>query len=162
NLSSPPVPPSGGVTQTVTATLLVTLTPTPTPTATATVLPIGAVQGSVADTDDGLTHTSPLVGQTVSVQAVIYQTTVERTSSGGSNRGFFVQNTASTADSDPNSSDGIFVFMGSATSIPRDGGGAYAPVVGDEIVLRGRVSEFFNLTELTSPTLVQIVRSGVN
>ena len=122
------------------------------------ILPIGTVQGSVSDTDDGATFASPYVGQTVVVQGVIYQRTLARTSSGGSQYGFFIQNTAATADSDPNSSDGIFVFMSGFTDLI----GGYVPQVGDEIVLQGRVSEFFNLTELSSARALQVVRSGAD
>ena len=128
------------------------------------ILPIGAVQGSVGDSDNGLTYRSPYAppsgngtGQTVAVQGVIYQKTLARTSSGGSQYGFFIQNTAATADADPNTSDGIFVFMGSFTDLI----GGYVPVVGDEVVIQGGISEFFNLTELSSASLLQLVRSGV-
>ncbi|MEJ2263501.1 MAG: hypothetical protein P8X95_08645 [Anaerolineales bacterium] len=122
------------------------------------ILPIGTVQGSVSDTDDGATFISPYVGQTVAVQGVIYQKTQARTSSGGTQYGFFIQNTAATADSDPNSSDGIFVFMSGFTDLI----GGYVPQVGDEIVLRGRVSEFFNLTELSSASALKVLPGGVD
>jgi predicted extracellular nuclease len=134
------------------------------------IVPIGEVQGSVADADNGLTHRSPFAppsgnsaGSTVvAVQAVIYEKTLARTSSGGSNRGFFLQDTAATADSDPNSSNGIFVFHGTFTTLLRAGGGFYTPTVGDEIVLSGRASEFFNLSQLSSSlSLWDVVRSGV-
>lgn len=129
------------------------------------VLPIGTVQGSVGPTDDGLLHRSAYAppsgngtGQTVLVSGVIYQKTLARTSIGGAQNGFFIQNTPVSADADPNSSDGIFVFMGGFTSLI----GGYIPQIGDEVVIRGRVSEFFNLTQLSSASLVQLIRSGVN
>lgn len=129
------------------------------------ILPIGTVQGIVNATDNGLTHRSSYAppsgnssGQTVVIQGVIYEKTLARTSSGGSQYGFFIQNTAATADSDPNSSDGIFVFMGGFTDLI----GGYVPQVGDEVVIQGRVSEFFFLTELSSARLLHLVRSGVN
>lgn len=129
------------------------------------ILPIGTVQGTVGDTDDGLEHRSPYAppsgtgtGQTVTVQGVIYQKTLARTSSGGSQYGFFLQNTAATADGDPNSSDGIFVFMSGFTDLI----GGYVPQVGDEVVIQARVSEFFNLTELSSARSLFVVRSGVD
>ncbi|HEY4687831.1 MAG TPA: lamin tail domain-containing protein [Anaerolineae bacterium] len=131
----------------------------------ADLVPIGTVQGVVNNTDDGLLHRSPYAppsgngtGQTVAVQGVIYEKTLARTSSGGSQYGFFIQNTAATADGDPNTSDGIFVFMGGFTSLI----GGYVPTVGDEVVIQGRVSEFFNLSELSSASLVQLVRSSVD
>src|SRR3990172_8556594 len=89
------------------------------------ILPIGAVQGAVSDTDDGRAHRSPYAppsgnsaGSTfVAVQGLIYEETLARTSSGGSQNGFFLQNTAATSDADPNTSDGVFVFMGNFTSL---------------------------------------------
>jgi hypothetical protein len=135
-------------------------------------LPVGTVQGSVGDGADGLTHRSPYAPATgtgagtvtVAVQGVIYEKTLARTSSGGSQRGFFIQDTDATADDDANSSDGIFVFMGSATTLNRSsGGGLYTPQAGDEIVLAGRVSEFFFLSQLSAGlTVVDVVRSGVD
>jgi predicted extracellular nuclease len=128
------------------------------PAAAQAPIPIGSVQGSVADGADGATHASPLVGQTVQVQGVIRQRTLGRTAAGERQNGFFLQNTAATADADPNSSDGIFVFMGRFNDLI----GGYVPTVGDEVVIEGRVTEFFNLTELTSARLIQSVRTGVD
>lgn len=130
------------------------------------ILPIGAVQGVVGDTDNGLLSRSPFAPpsgnsagtQFVVIQGVIYQRTLARTSSGGSQNGFFIQNTAATADGDPNTSDGVFVFMGGFNDLI----GGYVPQVGDEVILRARVTEFFFLTELTSATALQVVRSGVD
>lgn len=129
------------------------------------VLPIGVVQGVVSDSDNGLTHRSSFAppsgnssGATVVVRGVIYQKTLARTSAGGSQNGFFIQNTPATADGDPRTSDGIFVFMGGFTDLI----GGYVPVVGDEVVISGRVTEFFNLTELSSARLLRLVRRGVD
>jgi predicted extracellular nuclease len=150
---------------TYTVTISAANTDSPTPqtgacplTVTVTeVLSIGSVQGSVADSDDGTTFASPYSGQTVVIQGVIYQKTLARTSSGGSTYGFFIQNTAGTADGYPNSSDGIFVYMSRYTSLI----GGYVPQVGDEVIIQGRVSEYYNLTELTSARALQVVRSDV-
>ena len=122
------------------------------------VLPIGRVQGSVSESDDGSSHASPYDGQTVVVQGIIYQKLLSRTSSGGSSYGFFLQSSAETADGDPDSSDGIFVFMSRFTSLI----GGYVPEVGDEVILRGKVSEYFNLTELASASALQVLRSGAD
>ncbi len=129
------------------------------------ILPIGTVNGAVLDTDNGTTHRSPYAppsgngtGQTVIVQGVIYEKTLQATSGTNTNKGFFLQNTAATADGDPNTSDGLFVFMGNFTTLI----GGYAPTVGDEVVVSGKVSEFFNMTELNSVSLVRLVRSGVD
>ncbi len=139
---------------------------------TIATIPIGTVQGPISDTTDGATHRSPYAppptnpanpcgtsaaGQTVTVQGLIYQRTLARTSAGANQHGFFIQNTAETRDADPTTSDGIFVFMGSFTSLI----GGYTPTVGDEVVLSARVTEFNCLTQLTSASLVRVVRSGV-
>jgi hypothetical protein len=127
------------------------------------VLPIGQVQGETTDGEVGATDRSPYApasgngsGQTVAVQGVIYQRTLARTASGGSNWGFFLQNTDATDDGNALTSDGIFVFTGAPSF------GGYTPQVGDEIILQGRVSEFFSLTQLSSATLVDRIRSGVD
>ncbi len=166
--------PAGTYAALITATNDDTVPATATCTLTINVLgitPIGAVQGAVGDAANGLTYRSPFApasgnsagSTTVAVQGVIYEKTLARTSSGGSNYGVFIQNTGATADSDPNSSDGIFVFMGSFSTLLRNAGGTYTPQVGDEIVLAGRVSEFFSLSQLSaSLSVLRVVRSGVD
>lgn len=131
----------------------------------SSVLTVGEVQGLVASDANGLTHRSPFApatgngaGATVVVTGVITQKTLARTSSGGIQNGFFLQSTLTTSDGDPTSSDGVFVFMGSFTSLI----GGYVPEIGDEVILSARVTEFFSLTELTSASLLSLVRSGVD
>jgi hypothetical protein len=112
-------------------------------------VPVGAVQGVIADGQTDFT--SPLLGQRVAVRAVVAQPT--RESSG--NRGFFLQERAGATDGDSRSSDGVFVFNGSFTTLrteaegpARDQVGNNWPVtVGDEIVLRGEVGQFFGMTQ---------------
>ncbi len=124
---------------------------------------IGEVQGATLDTEVGSFDRSPFApltgngnGQTVVVvRGVITEKTLAKTSTGGSQRGFFLQSTPSSTDGDPLTSDGIFVFMGSFTTLI----GGYEPQVGDEVVLSARVSEFFNYTELTNASLVTNVGS---
>lgn len=140
--------------------------------AQSSIIPIGTVQGPVGDTADGRTVRSPFApatgnsagSTTVMVQAVVYEKTLARTGAGGSQFGFFIQNTPATADADPTTSDGIFVFIGGFSTVlnATPGGPLYTPTVGDEVVLSGRITEFFFLTELTSPRFVGLVRSGVN
>ncbi|MEJ2708113.1 MAG: hypothetical protein P8074_10915, partial [Anaerolineales bacterium] len=122
------------------------------------VLTIGEVQGVVEDTDDGTQVTSPYVGKYVTVQGVIYQKTVAKASWGGSYYGFFLQNTAATADGDPKTSDGIFVFMSTHTDLTN----GYVPQVGDEVVINAGVTEYYNLTQLTSARLEQLVHTGLD
>ncbi|HEX7568209.1 MAG TPA: lamin tail domain-containing protein, partial [Anaerolineaceae bacterium] len=137
------------------------------------VVPIGTVNGPVLNTDDGTTHRSPLApasgigaGGIATVQGVIYENTLAATSGGGTNYGFFIQNTSSptspsnTADTDPNTSDGLFVYMGYNSTMPGPLG-PYTPTVGDEIIVSGSISEYYFMTELSNPTMIESVRSGV-
>ncbi len=131
-----------------------------------TVLTVGEVQGQTLDTENGTTDRSPLApasgngsSSTVyDVRGVVTQKTLARTSSGGSQHGFFLQSRLTATDGDPLTSDGIFVFMSGFTSVI----GGYVPTVGDEIVVRARVAEFFNLTQLTSASLVAKLASGLD
>ena len=111
------------------------------------------------DSDVCVIHVSPYSGQTVTVQGVIFEKTLQAISnSNNTYKGFYLQSTADTTDGEANTSDGLFVFMNTASSI-----GTYTPMVGDEIVLKGKVSEYFNMTELGSPlTVMSVVRNGVN
>ena len=92
------------------------------------IIPIGTVNGAVSSIrDNGATHASPYVGQTVTVQGVIYEKTLQAISnSTNTYKGFFIQNTAATADADPNTSDGLFVFMSTASTMSGPGGRLYA------------------------------------
>jgi hypothetical protein len=133
------------------------------------VLTIGEVQGETSDNENGLLDRSPFAppsgngnGQTVVVRGVIYSLTKSLSSSGTVNNGFFIQSTAATADGNPLSSDGLFVFHGRFTTLRTDAGDFYTPQVGDEVLLRGPVVEFFNLSQLSNPFLVEVVRSGVD
>jgi hypothetical protein len=122
-------------------------------TATVNVIPlvpIGAVQGAIAD---GQTNfASPLLGAEVAVRGVVTQLTRET----NGNRGLFLQNQPESADGDPTSSDGIFLFNSSFTTIRTDFDGParteiganYVVAVGDEIVVRGTVGQFFGMTQL--------------
>jgi predicted extracellular nuclease len=130
------------------------------------VLTVGEVQGQTLDSEAGETDRSPLApasGNGTSadlhdVRGVITQRTLARTAAGDNQYGFFLQSRIGATDGDPTTSDGIFVFMGGFTSLI----GGYVPTVGDEVILRARVSEFFFLTELSSASLVRVVESGLD
>ncbi|MDO3702727.1 lamin tail domain-containing protein [Micromonospora sp. C28SCA-DRY-2] len=129
-------------------------------------LTVGEVQGPTTDGESGPTDRSPYApasGNGTSsalhdVRGVITQLTLARDSAGRDQHGFFLQSRADAADGDPTSSDGIFVFMGSFTSLI----GGYVPTVGDEVVLRARVSEYFSMTQLSSASLVRRIATGVD
>lgn len=104
------------------------------PTAT-----ISQVQGSGA--------TSPLVGQAATIQGIVTATV---------SNGFYVQTPDSAIDSNPNTSEGIFVFTSSAPPA--------AAARGNNVCVTGTVIEFtpsaepfgLSLTEITQPTVVSI------
>jgi predicted extracellular nuclease len=146
---------AGGTT--ATCTLIVRVT---------TVLTVGEVQGRTLDGEDGRGDRSPLApatgnatsGQLYDVRGVITQRVLSRTAAGASQYGFFLQSRLGATDGDPTSSDGVFVFMGGFTTLI----GGYSPAVGDEVVLRARVSEFFNQTQLSGASLVGMVATGLD
>ncbi|MCX5120242.1 lamin tail domain-containing protein [Micromonospora sp. NBC_00362] len=128
-------------------------------------LTVGEVQGPTTDTESGPSDRSPLApasGNGTSstlydVRGVITQLTLARTSAGAEQHGFFLQSRVGDTDGDPTSSDGIFVFMGTFTSLI----GGYVPTVGDEVVLRARVSEYYNFTQLSGASLVRRIGGGL-
>jgi len=136
-----------------TATCLFTVTVTE-------VKSIGELQGAVLDTDNPLIHRSPFPSNTiVFTQGLVTQKLVNRTSAGVTQFAMFLQSTESTDDDNALSSDGIYVFMNRFPDLLRDDGvpGNYVPNVGDEIVVRASVSEFFNMTQLSSARLQRVV-----
>jgi uncharacterized protein len=129
---------------------------------------IGEIQGAVLDTDNPLTHRSPLIppvgpNPVVFTQGVVTQKLTSRSSAGVTQHAIFLQSTESTDDDNPLSSDGIYVFMSRFPDLLRDDGvaGNYVPQVGDEIVVRATVSEFFNMTQLSSARLQRVVSTMV-
>jgi hypothetical protein len=131
-----------------------------------TVLTVGEVQGTTLDSENGRADRSPLApasgngssSQFHDVRGVITQRTLARTSAGAAQYGFFLQSRLGATDGNPLTSDGIFVFMGGFNTLI----GGYAPTVGDEVVLHARVSEFFNMTQLSSASLVSVLESGLD
>jgi predicted extracellular nuclease len=132
--------------------------------AAADPLTVGAVQGST--TTSPRTQRSPLApasGNGTSstkyqVRGVVAQLALSHTSTGTNQYGFFLQSRKGAEDRDPTTSDGVFVFMGTFTTLI----GGYAPKVGDEIVINARVSEYFNLTELSSAEWVSTPATGLD
>jgi len=108
------------------------------PSCAAPATPISSIQGS------GLV--SPLVGQTVDVEAVV----TDDLQAPGLLSGFYIQDPI--GDGNAATSDGIFVF----SSIPVS--------TGDRVRVRGNAAEFVSsgssLTELSSVATVQVCNSG--
>jgi predicted extracellular nuclease len=82
---------------------------------------------------DGLA--SPYVGQTVVTRGNIV-TALDT-------NGFFIQTPDGADDGDADTSEGIFVYTSSAPTV----------AVGDEVDVRGTVAEYYDFTEITSPTV---------
>lgn len=91
---------------------------------------ISAIQGS--------TDVSPLNGSTVSVEAIV----TGAFQGGDKLNGFFVQQPDSERDSNPKTSEGLFVSGGS-TSVQ----------VGDRVRVTGSVAETYNQTQLVASTV---------
>lgn len=64
--------------------------------------------------------------------------------------GFYIQTPDARADADPETSNGILVFTGSAPTV----------AVGDQVDVTGTVQEFFNLTELSGSLTINVDSSG--
>ncbi|HEX8131615.1 MAG TPA: lamin tail domain-containing protein [Pyrinomonadaceae bacterium] len=92
---------------------------------------------------------SPLAGQTVTTSGIV---TLLKTGSntGGAANGFFLQVPDASADADPNTSEGIFVFT---STVPPVG-------VGDAVTVTGTAVEFNGLTEISSVSNITVNSTG--
>ncbi len=103
------------------------------------IVKIHEIQGSGA--------ASPLDGQTVIIEGVVvgdFQNDADADS--GDLNGFFVQEEDADADADDLTSEGIFVYYNNVAVNP-----------GDVVRVTGVVDEYYNLTELTDVSTVEIV-----
>lgn len=100
------------------------------------VTPVYEIQGSGP--------TSPRTGETLATGGVI-------TAVFPNLKGFYLQDPS--GDGNPATSDGIFVYVNSAT-MPA------GVVVGNQITVKGTVAEFNGLTELTTPSAVTVLSTG--
>jgi predicted extracellular nuclease len=120
-------------------------------------LSIGAVQGKIARSPLAPASGNGSSATKYQVRGVVTQLALSHDQAGTDQHGFFFQSRTGSEDGDPASSDGIFVYLGTFTSLI----GGYTPQVGDEIVVNARVSEFFNFTELTSAEYVATLATGL-
>lgn len=95
------------------------------------------IQGSTL----GTASVSPLNGTSVTTEGVV-------TAVFPGLSGFYMQD--ETGDANPQTSDGLFVFVGSAPTVS----------VGQKIRLTGNVTEFNTVTELVSPSNIQVLASN--
>ena len=97
---------------------------------------------SIADIQ-GTGAASPLVGKTVTTEGVVTAVYNE----GGKN-GFFLQTAGTGEHKNPgDASDGIFIYMGTRTDYP---------MRGDSLRVSGKVSEFFNQTQITASAIEKL------
>lgn len=97
----------------------------------------------------GATDTSSLVGQTVTVEAIVVGDFQNGDADAARNlNGFFLQEEAGDWDADGATSEGLFVFRGN-TDVH----------VGDRVQVTGTISEYFGQTQLTA-TSVTVVEAG--
>lgn len=103
--------------------------------------PIHNIQGDGAS--------SPMVGSVVSVEGVV---TGDYQLGGVELGGFFMQEEDADADANPLTSEGIFVYDNGFADVNS----------GDVVRLRGKVSEYYNLTELSSLDRLVVCGSGAS
>lgn len=107
-------------------------------------LPIGVIQGA----EDA----SAYVGQRVSFQGVVTGFYEDRNSRGDVFYLVFVQNEPDEADGDPATSDGLAVFLGRQHPTVQ---------IGDRVLVKGIVTEFFGLTEIDNEFLdIELLSQG--
>jgi predicted extracellular nuclease len=100
--------------------------------------PLTQVSGGVHD------DVSPLAGQTVTLEGIVvadFQSVPQSTRS-GELRGFFLEEETADHDADPASSEGLFVFTGSAPALDVH--------EGEKVCVTGPVSEFFGMTQVSA------------
>jgi len=105
----------------------------------------GGAGGTTIAGIQGTGATSPLEGQTVSVEGVVPGDFQDNdTDDFGNLAGFFVQ--AESPDSDASTSDGLFVFDGHDPTID--------VVVGDRVLVTGTVTEYFGETQIAASSVL--------
>ena len=89
---------------------------------------------------------SPLVGSTVTIEAIVVGDFQDGSSgTNGDLNGFFVQEEDADADANATTSEGLFIFDGNAPAVDVN--------IGDKVRVTGTVTEFNGLTELTDVTV---------
>lgn len=94
----------------------------------------------------GAGDASPLVNQTVIVEGIV----VGDFQAEGELGGFFIQASDNETDDDPRTSEGLYIYgVGNGVDVQ----------VGDRVQVRGLVTEFNGLTQLTSPQVSVLARN---
>jgi predicted extracellular nuclease len=115
---------------------------------------ISDIQGNVGTQTAGGAHNdvSPRNGQIVTIEGVIVADFQRIPQPASDLRGFFIEEEAADQDADPTTSEGLFVFTGSSPVLD--------VAEGQRICVRGAVSEFFGLTEITATAAGSLVRTA--
>ncbi len=96
---------------------------------------------------------SPEVGNTFAIEGIVVGDFQDGASgTNGDLNGFYVQEEDADVDGDPGTSEGIFIYNGSSPTVD--------VAIGDLVRVEGAVSEFDEMTEITSFTGVEILSSG--
>jgi predicted extracellular nuclease len=120
----------------------------------------GAAHGTIRNDDIALTRisevqgsgtSSALTGKTVTVEAIVVGDFQNGDADDARNlNGFYLQEELTDHDGDALTSEGLFIFQGSATG---------AVSIGDRVLVTGTVGEYFGQTQLTA-TAIQVVEAG--
>ena len=105
---------------------------------------ISAIQGTGA--------ASPLVDSPVAIEGIVVGDFQDGAGSNGDLNGFFVQEEDSDADGNPQTSEGIFVFDGSNPAVDVQ--------VGDKVRVSGLVTEFFDMTQIDTLSVLLVCDTG--
>jgi len=92
---------------------------------------------------------SPLAGQTRTTSGIVTLLKTG-TNNGGAASGFFIQAPDASADSDPNTSEGLLVFTNSVPTVS----------VGDAVTVTGTIVEFNGMTEISPVSSVTVNSTG--
>ncbi len=115
---------------------------------TQTVTVQGEADVTLISSVQGTSDVSPFAGLTVAIEGVVvgdYEGPVPAL------RGFYVQEEDADQDSDPATSEGIFVFHGDVDSVS----------LGDVVKVQGTVAEFQGQTQIGFPDSIEILDSGM-
>ncbi|WP_424136126.1 ExeM/NucH family extracellular endonuclease, partial [Roseomonas chloroacetimidivorans] len=120
----------------------------------------GTAEGTIRNDDVTLTRisevqgsgaSSPLVGKTVTIEAIVVGDFQNGDADNARNlNGFYLQEELTDQDGNALTSEGLFVFQGGATG---------AVSIGDRVLITGTVGEYFGQTQLTAST-IQLVEAG--
>lgn len=113
----------------------------------------GAVALSLISAVQGDGTASPLNGDTVMIEGIVVGDFQEGDADETRNlRGFFVQEEDADADTDPLTSEGIFVYDGASPSVD--------VAVGDKVRITGEAAEYYGATEITNIAEIVVICSG--